>query len=37
MQSAVQKMIENGYKAFGLLQPAPQEWSPELIEKAEHS
>ena len=29
MQSAVQKMIEDGYKAFGVLQPAPQEWSPE--------
>ena len=31
MQSAVQMMIEDGYKAFGLLQPAPQEWTPELI------
>ena len=37
MQSAVQKMIEDGYKAFGLLQPAPQEWAPEFIEKVEHS
>ena len=37
MQSAVQKMIEDGYKAFGLLQPAPQEWTPEFIEKVEHS
>ena len=29
MQSAVQSMIEDGYKAFGVLQPAPQEWTPE--------
>jgi dTDP-glucose pyrophosphorylase len=29
MQSAVQMMIEDGYKAFGLLQPAPQEWKVE--------
>lgn len=29
MQSAVQRMIEDGYKAFGVLQPAPQEWAPE--------
>lgn len=27
MQSAVQMMIEDGYKAYGLLQPAPKEWS----------
>ena len=31
LQSAVQRMIEDGYKAYGLLQPAPQEWTPELI------
>ena len=31
LQSAVQRMIEDGYKAVGLLQPAPQEWNPELI------
>jgi NDP-sugar pyrophosphorylase family protein len=31
LQSAVQMMIEDGYKAYGLLQPAPQEWMPELI------
>jgi len=37
MQSAVQMMIEDGYKAFGLLQPAPQEWTPEFIEKVERS
>jgi NDP-sugar pyrophosphorylase family protein len=30
MQSAVQMMIEDGYKTFGLLQPAPQEWAPEF-------
>jgi dTDP-glucose pyrophosphorylase len=35
MQTAVQMMIEDGYKAFGLLQPAPQEWSPELMDKVE--
>lgn len=35
MQSAVQMMIEDGYKAYGLLQPAPQEWSPKFIEKTE--
>lgn len=35
MQSAVQMMIEDGYKAFGLLQPAPVEWRPECIEKVE--
>ena len=36
MQSAVQMMIEAGYKAVGLLQPAPQEWTPEFIEKTEN-
>jgi len=30
MQSAVQMMIEDGFKTYGLLQPAPQEWAPEL-------
>ncbi|MEP7135461.1 MAG: nucleotidyltransferase family protein [Chloroflexota bacterium] len=35
MQSAVQMLITDGYKAFGLLQPAPQEWAPEFIEKVE--
>lgn len=29
MQSAVQMMIEDGYKAFGVLQSAPQEWKVE--------
>ena len=33
MQSAVQMMIDDGYKTFGLLQPAPQEWTPDLIER----
>ena len=37
MQSAVQMMIEDGYKAFGVLQPAPQEWTPEFIEKVDGS
>lgn len=37
MQSAVQMMIDDGYKAFGVLQPAPQEWSPEFIEKVKRS
>lgn len=31
MQAAVQRMIEDGFRAFGLLQPAPEEWKPELI------
>lgn len=31
LQSAVQMMIEDGYKAYGLIQPAPQEWTPEFI------
>lgn len=35
MQSAVQMMIEDGYQIFGLLQTAPQEWTPELIGKRE--
>lgn len=26
MQSAIQMMIEDGYQAFGLLQPTPEEW-----------
>ncbi len=35
MQSAVQMMIEDGYKAYGVLQAAPQEWTPEFTEKTE--
>ena len=35
MQSAVQMMVDDGYRVFGLLQPAPQEWTPELMEKTE--
>ena len=31
LQSAVQCMLDDGYQAFGLLQPAPQEWTPELM------
>ena len=37
IQSAVQMMIEDGFKAFGLLQPAPEEWVPKRIEKVERS
>lgn len=32
MQSAVQRMIEDGFKAYGFLQPAPQEWKKEWME-----
>jgi NDP-sugar pyrophosphorylase family protein len=28
LQSAVQSMIEDGYQAYGVLQPAPEEWDP---------
>ena len=28
VQDAVQMMIEDGFDAFGLVQPAPQEWKP---------
>ena len=31
MQAAVQKMIEDGFRAYGLLQPAPEEWKPSLV------
>ncbi|RPI95202.1 MAG: nucleotidyltransferase family protein [Chloroflexi bacterium] len=31
MQTAVQMMLEDGFKAYGLLQPAPEEWKPEHI------
>lgn len=37
MQSAIQMMIENQYKAFGLLQTAPREWTPEFTEKVERA
>lgn len=30
MQSATQKMIEDGYKAYGVLQPAPIEWDASI-------
>jgi mannose-1-phosphate guanylyltransferase len=30
MQAAVQKMIEDGYKAYGVLQPIPEEWDAAL-------
>lgn len=29
MQSAVQMMIEDGFRSFGLLQKAPEEWDAE--------
>jgi NDP-sugar pyrophosphorylase family protein len=28
LQSAVQSMLEDGFQAYGLLQPAPDEWDP---------
>jgi len=27
MQAAVQRMLEDGFRACGVLQPAPEEWS----------
>jgi NDP-sugar pyrophosphorylase family protein len=33
MQSALQMMIDDGYTAFGLLQPSPQEWAAEFLER----
>jgi len=33
LPDAVNMMIEDGYKAFGLLQPAPKEWQPDFINK----
>lgn len=35
LQSAVDMMIQDGFNAYGLLQPAPQEWTPEIIRKME--
>lgn len=37
MQTAVQMMIEDGYQAYGVLQPAPQEWTPAFVEKVKDS
>jgi UDP-N-acetylglucosamine diphosphorylase / glucose-1-phosphate thymidylyltransferase / UDP-N-acetylgalactosamine diphosphorylase / glucosamine-1-phosphate N-acetyltransferase / galactosamine-1-phosphate N-acetyltransferase len=31
MQSALQLMIEAGFKAYGLLQPAPEEWKNTMV------
>ncbi len=31
LQSAVDAMIQDGFRAYGLLQPAPREWSPALL------
>jgi glucose-1-phosphate thymidylyltransferase len=36
LPDAVQMMIEDGYKAYGLLQPAPKEWMPDLINNRLH-
>ena len=33
LPDAVQLMIEDGYKAFGLLGPPPKEWQPDFINK----
>jgi UTP--glucose-1-phosphate uridylyltransferase len=30
MQSAIDSMIQDGFKAFGVLQPAPEEWKIEF-------
>lgn len=31
MQSAIDRMIQDGFKAVGVLQPAPEEWQPSLL------
>lgn len=31
MQAAIDAMIRNGFKAIGVLQPAPEEWKPSLL------
>ena len=33
LPDAVQMMIEDGFRAYGLLQPAPKEWKPDLIDR----
>lgn len=30
MQAAIDRMLQDGFKAFGVLQPAPLEWDPAL-------
>jgi glucose-1-phosphate thymidylyltransferase len=30
MQAAVDRMLQDGFKAYGVLQPAPREWDPAL-------
>jgi NDP-sugar pyrophosphorylase family protein len=35
LQAAVDRMIQDGYEAYGLLQSAPLEWSPKFIEEVE--
>ena len=34
LQAAVDMMIQDGYEAFGLLQPAPLEWNVELMKNS---
>lgn len=36
LPDAVQMMIEDEYKAYGLLQPTPKEWTPDLINNLLH-
>ncbi len=31
MQAAIDRMIQDGFKAVGVLQPAPEEWKPSLL------
>ena len=31
MQAAIDRMIRDGFKAVGVLQPAPEEWKPSLL------
>ena len=37
LQDAVQMMIGDGFEVYGLLQPAPREWTPELMNSLENS
>ena len=36
LQDAAQMMIDDGYKTIGFLQPAPTEWTPELMNNLEN-
>jgi dTDP-glucose pyrophosphorylase len=33
LQDGVQMMIDDGYKAYGLLQPPPKEWTSDLMDR----